>query len=124
MFRDLSRGFDFAAYETKRNSTLTRVAIKVYTLDTLMYLSTCHMTTRFVGIKEFRQHMAVISETARKKKQRLIIVRNNKPIFELRPLDAKTTGIEKLLKDIEKARDSVKKGKTYTLEQVEKMLGL
>lgn len=82
------------------------------------------MTTRIVGIKEFRQHMAVISETARKKKQRLIIMRNNKPLFELRPLDAKMTGIEKLLRDIEKARDDVKKGRTFTLDQVEKMLGL
>ena len=59
------------------------------------------MITRFVGIKQFRQNMAKISDQARKKKERLIVLRKNKPIFELRPIQAKDALFE-FYKDIEK----------------------
>lgn len=82
------------------------------------------MTTRFIGVKELRQDMAKITKEAEKKKQRLIILRNNKPVFELRPIPKKNQTIEKLLFDIEKARHDVREGRTYSLAQVKKMLDL
>ena len=82
------------------------------------------MTTKFIGVKELRQNLASITKRAEKKKERLIVLRNNEPIFELRPIPKKDRVIEKLLLDIEKAREDVKKGDVYTIEQAEKMLGL
>lgn len=80
------------------------------------------MTTRFIGIKEFRQNMARIASTASKKNQRLIVMRKNRPLFELRPLSKETVILEELMHDIEKARDDVRNGRTYTTAQVRKML--
>lgn len=82
------------------------------------------MTTRFVGLKEFRQNMAKISEEAHVKKQRLIILRKNKAIFELRPLSHKASVMESLLADLAEADADIKAGRVYTQEQVEKMFGL
>ncbi|MDO8435650.1 MAG: hypothetical protein Q7S89_03165 [bacterium] len=80
------------------------------------------MTTRFVGIKEFRQNMAKISEEAHRKKQRLIILRKNQLLFELRPV--KDAPLEQLLLDVEEAKEDVRKGRTYTADAVGKLLNL
>ncbi len=90
----------------------------MYTYGTLNF----PMTTRFVGIKEFRQNMATISEQAHKCKQRLIIMRKNKAIFELRPLSHKASVMESLLADLAEADADIKAGRVYTAEQVKKML--
>ena len=82
------------------------------------------MTTKFIGVKELRQNLSKVTKRAEKNKERLIVLRNNEPIFELRPIPKKNRVIEKLLLDIDKARQDVKKGDVYTLEQVEKMLDL
>lgn len=82
------------------------------------------MRMRFIGIKEFRQNMAAISEAARKNKQRLIILRKNRPVFELRPLDPAEADLGQLMRGIDEAREDVRKGRVYTSEQVKKMLGL
>ena len=82
------------------------------------------MTTKFVGIKEFRANMASYSETCRKKNQRLIIMRKNQPLFELRPLDPKAASLEKLLRAVEEGREDVRMGRVMTTEQVIKKLGL
>ena len=44
------------------------------------------MATRFIGMKQLRQNMAKIAGEARKKNERLVVLRKNEPIFELRPL--------------------------------------
>ena len=82
------------------------------------------MTTRFIGVKEFRQNMAKIAKQARKKNERLVILRKNEPIFELRPLSKKDATLERLTRDIDEARADVKAGRVYTTEQVRDMLGL
>lgn len=82
------------------------------------------MITRFVGIKEFRQNMATISEEAHKRKQRLIIMRKNKAIFELRPLSHKASVMENLLAALAEADADIKAGRVYTADQVKKMLRL
>ncbi len=84
------------------------------------------MTTRFIGIKEFRQNMASISESARKKKQRIIILRKNVPLFELLPLVGDEEGVYKpeFVRGIEEAERQIKRGEVYSMEEVEKRLGL
>ena len=82
------------------------------------------MTTRFVGIKEFRQNMAQLALKARKNNERLVILRKNEPIFELRPLSKKDATLEALMRDIEEAREDVRAGRVYSLEEVQKSLGL
>ncbi len=47
------------------------------------------MDTLFIGIKEFRQNMAKVTQDALDNKRRIIILRKNEPIFELIPLSKK-----------------------------------
>ena len=82
------------------------------------------MTTRFIGVKELRQNMVKISNQARKKNERLIILRKNEPIFELRPLARGGVFTESFYKDIAEAKEDVRKGRTYTQKEVEKKFGL
>jgi len=82
------------------------------------------MTTRFIGTKELRQNMATITKQALKKNERLIVLRKNEPIFELRPLSIKDSLTESFMRDIEEARADVKAGRVYSQKEVEKMFGL
>jgi antitoxin (DNA-binding transcriptional repressor) of toxin-antitoxin stability system len=82
------------------------------------------MPTTFVGMKELRQNMARISQRATKRRERVIVLRKNKPVFELRPLSAESALVETFRQSIEEARADVKAGRTRTLEEVEKRLGL
>jgi len=82
------------------------------------------MTTKFVGTKELRQNMAKITRNAQKKNERIIVLRKNQPIFELRPLSPKGIFQESFIKSIEKAKEDVKKGRVYDFEEVCKKLGL
>jgi len=82
------------------------------------------MNTKLIGVKEFRQNLAGIAVIAAKKNQRYIVLRKNKPIFELRPITGKDLAREQFFSEIEEARADAKAGRTYTLEQVEKKLGL
>ena len=82
------------------------------------------MTTRFIGVKEFRQNMASLSAKARQKKERLILLCNNEPIFELRPLSKQDATLEALSRDLRAAEQDVKRGRTFTQAQVEKRFGL
>ncbi|MEK7532518.1 MAG: hypothetical protein AAB579_02865 [Patescibacteria group bacterium] len=82
------------------------------------------MTTRFVGLKELRQNMARITNAALKKKERLIVLRKNEPLFELRPLSKKDVILERFLLSIREAEEDVKAGRVYSQEEIEKMFGL
>jgi len=82
------------------------------------------MTTRFVGLKEFRQNMAKISSQAQIKNQKLIILKKNQPIFELHPLSKKESILENLIKDVDEALDDVKNKRLLTQKEVENMLGV
>lgn len=83
-----------------------------------------NMTTRFVGLKEFRQNIAKFSAEAYKKTQRLVILRKNQPIFEIRPLTAKQAFTDDLMIRLERAEEEFKNGKTYSQNEIEKSLGL
>jgi PHD/YefM family antitoxin component YafN of YafNO toxin-antitoxin module len=82
------------------------------------------MTTKFVGTKELRQDMAKIAKNAEKKRERIIVMRKNQPIFELKPLNSDEALIESFRRDIEEARTDARKGDVYTQEEVMRELGL
>ena len=82
------------------------------------------MATRFVGTKQLRQNMAKITKDALKKKERIIVLRKNQPIFELRPLSDEDSLIESFRKDIETAREQARKGKVYSQDEILRELGL
>jgi len=82
------------------------------------------MTTRFIGIKELRQNMAQITQRSSKKKERLIVLRKNEPLFELRPLSGKDVFENRLLVNLKVAEVDAKKGKSSSLVDVAQRLGL
>lgn len=82
------------------------------------------MITKFVGMKELRQNMAKLSTRAHQKNERLIVLRKNQPIFELRPLSNKDSLIEIFRQDIEIAQTDINSGAVYSQEEVRKILGL
>ncbi|OGF31696.1 hypothetical protein A2533_04815 [Candidatus Falkowbacteria bacterium RIFOXYD2_FULL_35_9] len=82
------------------------------------------MTTKFVGVKEFRQNMAKLYQKAKKDKQRLIILNKNKPVFELRPLDDKDASLEKLVYDVKNALEEMKQGLIYSHQDIKTIFGL
>lgn len=67
-----------------------------------------------VGVKEFRANMHGISEKARKNKCKLLIMKKNVPVFEVRPLSPK----EMFDNEILTAQKEMKEGKFYTTEEV------
>lgn len=82
------------------------------------------MTTRFVGLKELRQNMARITSDAHRKKERLIVLRKNEPLFELRPLSRKDASLERLMLILREAEEDVKAGRVYTQEEIMRYFGL
>lgn len=82
------------------------------------------MTTTFIGLKELRKQLTRVSNETGKRRQRYIVMRKNKPIFELRPLSKKDALLENLHASIARGEADVKAGRTYTLTQARKMLGL
>lgn len=82
------------------------------------------MVTRFVGTKELRQNMSKITKDAQKKNERIIVLRKNEPIFELRPLSSQDSVSESFVREIELARKEAKDGKVYSQEEILKEFGL
>ena len=82
------------------------------------------MTTKFIGLKDFRQNLAGYTKEAKLKNVRFIILKKNVPVLEVKALDEKEFSLEKLAAEIAEARQQVKEGKVYTHKQVIKMLGL
>jgi len=71
--------------------------------------------TKFIGIKEFRQHMAEYAKTAREQKQHIIVMSHNRPLFAVTPL-VEDNDLSSLVADIVTARADVLAGRTYTQE--------
>jgi len=82
------------------------------------------MTIRFVSLNEFRQNVSTFAGQTKKKNQRLILQSKNEFFFELRPLTKKEIAMEKFARDIQEAEEDVKTGRVYSIEEVEKRLGL
>lgn len=73
------------------------------------------MTTKLIGVREFRQNMATLCEKARKNNWRFVVLNRNQPIFRVEPLSKKDATIEKLAKEIEKAREDMRKGRLESI---------
>lgn len=82
------------------------------------------MTTKFIGIKEFRQNISKIAINSKKNNQRLIVLNRNTPIFEVNPLSDADQTLESLAMGIQQGLADAKAGRVYTQAQVESMLGL
>lgn len=83
------------------------------------------MTTRVIGIREFRQNMGKLHKEARKKKLRFIVMNHSVPVFDVQPIVDQdrledTLLVEKYGKEIEESLEQAREGKVYTLEHVMK----
>ena len=82
------------------------------------------MTTKIIGVREFRQNMAKYYTEAKKNNWRLLIFSRNKPLFKVEPLDDKDASLEKLALAIEGARKDVKRGRVQDFEEMCAEIGL
>ena len=82
------------------------------------------MITKIIGVKEFRQNMAKFSEEVRRKNQRLIILKKNKPIFELKPFSEEESALEKLITDVRDGLDDMENGRVHSHEDIKSLFGL
>lgn len=86
------------------------------------------MTTKMIGIKEFRQNLTKLARAGKTKKTRFIVMVHNLPVFKVEPMNEDDL-IDELILDkysaeIEEALQQVKRGEVYTTEEVRKHLGL
>ncbi len=82
------------------------------------------MTTQLIGIKDFRQNLATYTKAAQKKNIRYVVLKKNVPVLEVKSISPKNASLEKLAMEVAEARGQVKRGETYTSEEVRKMLDL
>jgi PHD/YefM family antitoxin component YafN of YafNO toxin-antitoxin module len=82
------------------------------------------MTTKFIGMKDFRQNMTKYSELARKKKIRYIVLKKNTPILEVSAISEKDYSYIRLKKTLEEAETQVERGEFYTADEIKEMFGL
>ncbi len=83
------------------------------------------MTTRFVGLKEFRANIVRIAQEAGKKKQRIVVTSRNLPMLEVTPLlawDEEGVYKQKFVQETLKTLREDKKSRTYTSAEILKML--
>ncbi len=81
------------------------------------------MTTKLIGLKEFRLNLSKYTKQVESQKVRLIVLKKNKPVLEINPIK-KNSALEDLRKQTAEAREQYKRGEVYTLEEVKKELGL
>lgn len=91
---------------------------KVYTLDTFLNLS---MTTRTIGIKEFRQN---ISKLSGQKNVRFIVMSHSKPVFKVEPIDEDELILEKYADQIDRGLLEAAQKKTTSSAALRKQLNL
>ncbi len=78
------------------------------------------MTTKFVGLKDFRQNLTKYVD----KNVRLIVLKKNVPILEVSPIDEKEYAYMKLRAELDEAEQQVREGKFHSQEEVMKEFGL
>jgi len=82
------------------------------------------MTTKLIGVKEFRQNVTSLYKQAQTKNIQYVVLNRNQPIFKVSPLSEKDTIIEKLALDVEEARNDIKNGRIFDFEDICSELGL
>ena len=79
------------------------------------------MTTRTIGIKEFRQNISKLSE---EKNVRFIVMNHSRPVFKVEPIDEDQLILEKYADQIDRGLKEAKKGKTTSSTALRKRLQL
>lgn len=80
-------------------------------------------TTKFIGIKEFRQHMALFAKTAREQKQRIVVMNRNRPLFTVTPF-AEDEYLDTFVNSMVKAEADIAAGRVVSHDELVKRLGL
>jgi antitoxin (DNA-binding transcriptional repressor) of toxin-antitoxin stability system len=75
------------------------------------------MTTKTIGIKEFRAHISDFIAKAQKGNVRYIVMNRNSPLFEIKPFKKGAT-IDSLVEEIIEAQKDIKKGRLHSQEDV------
>lgn len=75
------------------------------------------MTTKLIGIKEFRQNISEFTQKARTEGVRFVIMNRNKPLFELKPF-SEDEELESIFADIVMAKKDVKEGRVYSQKDI------
>lgn len=81
------------------------------------------MTTKTIGLKDFRTNITTLWKTAQKKGIRYIVMHHSRPVFEVNPVMDDDI-LTKLATDIADARLAAKQGRVHTQAAVLKRLGL
>jgi len=76
------------------------------------------MTTKFVGIKEFRQNISQFAVKAKKENIKFIVLKKNVPILEISPIDEKNYTYIKLSEELRESEKQIEAGEFYTQEEV------
>jgi len=82
------------------------------------------MTTKFIGVREFRQNISKLYRDARKRNIRYIVLNKNKPVFEVKPIGKREAFLESLLASIKDAEADIKAGHIYSMDEIEREFGL
>lgn len=82
------------------------------------------MTTQTIGIKEFRQNMKKFHKKGLKENICFIVMSHQEPLWRMEPIDEDRLILEKYGHEIEEAIAQVKRGETYSSDEVRAMLGL
>lgn len=78
---------------------------------------TYRMSTKLIGVKEFRANISKYAQKARKGDVRYVVMHRNSPLFEVKPFE-ENEGLEAIFADIIAAEEDVKKGQLYTQEEI------
>ena len=82
------------------------------------------MTTKIIGIKEFRKNITSLWKEARKKNIRYIVMYHSKPVMDARPIKEDQLILEQFTKELKEAEKQADKGEVYSQEEVKKILGI
>jgi PHD/YefM family antitoxin component YafN of YafNO toxin-antitoxin module len=81
------------------------------------------MTTKFIGIKDFRQNMAEYARLARAKTARYVVMNRNVPMFEVTPFD-EDENLDYLFDKVMAAKAEADAGLVVSQDEVLAKLGL
>jgi len=82
------------------------------------------MTTRFIGIREYRRNLSKLIEEARKKNIHFVVMRHSKIVAHVTPPTEKEMILEELVRDVAEAREQARRGEVYTEEEIAKKYGI
>jgi prevent-host-death family protein len=75
------------------------------------------MTTKTIGIKEFRANISDVVTKAQKGNVRYVVMNRNKPLFEIKPFKKDAT-IDSLLEEIIEAQKDIKNRRLHSQKEV------